>query len=125
MRWTTTLRRKQNAPAATRIPLKKNIILPPLAERHYGAGGSFGRGFGHGGTVKASRNAHTWRVDAFALVLCPSGPHPIRRSWWKAIDAPTAQAIREHFSCSPAALLTPAAIDTGLKELYQTGLFEM
>jgi len=34
-----------------------------------------------------------------------------------------AQAIREHFHGAPAAL-TPAALDTALKELYETGLFE-
>ena len=35
-----------------------------------------------------------------------------------------AQAIREHFHRAPAALLTPAAVDSALKELYETGLFE-
>src|SRR6266853_1344713 len=35
-----------------------------------------------------------------------------------------AQAIREHFHASSDALLTPAAIDAALKELYETGLFE-
>src|SRR5467141_3993444 len=35
-----------------------------------------------------------------------------------------AQAIREHFHASSDALLTPAAIDSALKELYETGLFE-
>src|SRR6266436_6505410 len=35
-----------------------------------------------------------------------------------------AQAIREHFHASSQALLTPAAIDAALKELYETGLFE-
>jgi outer membrane protein insertion porin family len=34
------------------------------------------------------------------------------------------QAIREHFRASSDALLTPAAIDAALKELYETGLFE-
>jgi outer membrane protein insertion porin family len=34
------------------------------------------------------------------------------------------QSIREHFHASPGALLTPAAIDAALKELYETGLFE-
>src|SRR5260370_23985049 len=34
------------------------------------------------------------------------------------------QAIREHFHASSEALLTPAAIDAALKELYETGLFE-
>ena len=33
-----------------------------------------------------------------------------------------AQAIREHFHASSDALLTPAAIDSALKELYETGL---
>src|SRR6266853_3874374 len=35
-----------------------------------------------------------------------------------------AQAIREHFHASSDALLTPAAVDAGLKALYETGLFE-
>src|SRR5260221_156358 len=35
-----------------------------------------------------------------------------------------AQAIREHFHASSEALVTPAAIDAALKELYETGLFE-
>jgi len=35
-----------------------------------------------------------------------------------------AQAIREHFHASSDALVTPAAIDAALKELYETGLFE-
>ena len=35
-----------------------------------------------------------------------------------------AQAIREHFHASPDGVLTPAAIDAALKELYETGLFE-
>src|SRR5260370_41280177 len=34
------------------------------------------------------------------------------------------QAIREHFHASREALLTPAAIDAALKELYETGLFD-
>jgi len=35
-----------------------------------------------------------------------------------------ARAIREHFDKTPAAPLTPAAVDAALKELYATGLFE-
>jgi outer membrane protein insertion porin family len=35
-----------------------------------------------------------------------------------------AQSIRAHFHASPDALVTPAAIDAALKELYETGLFE-
>src|SRR5258708_3826832 len=35
-----------------------------------------------------------------------------------------AQAIREHFHASSDALLTPAAVDTALEELYETGLFD-
>jgi len=35
-----------------------------------------------------------------------------------------AQAIREHFHASSGTLLAPATIDSALKELYETGLFE-
>jgi hypothetical protein len=41
-------------------------------------------------------------------------PHPSRRSWLRAIDAPNAQAIHEHFYASSDPLLTPAAIDSAL-----------
>jgi outer membrane protein insertion porin family len=34
------------------------------------------------------------------------------------------EAIRAHFHKTPAASLTPAAVDSALKELYATGLFE-
>jgi outer membrane protein insertion porin family len=59
-----------------------------------------------------------------ALVLCPSGAASDPSIVVEGNRRTDAQAIREHFHASPAALLTPAAIDTGLKELYQTGLFE-
>jgi hypothetical protein len=59
-----------------------------------------------------------------ALALCRPGAASeptITVEGNRRIDA---QAIREHFHASSDALLTPAAIDSTLKELYQTGLFE-
>ncbi len=59
-----------------------------------------------------------------ALVLCPSGAASDPSIVVEGNRRTDAQAIREHFHASPAALQTPAAIDAALKELYQTGLFQ-
>src|SRR6267142_7245275 len=59
-----------------------------------------------------------------ALVLCPSGAASEPTIVVEGNRRTDAQAIREHFHASSDALLTPAAIDAALKELYETGLFE-
>jgi outer membrane protein insertion porin family len=61
-------------------------------------------------------------LSAMASCCCSAASDPtIEVQGNRRIDA---QAIREHFHAAPDARSGPAAINTALKELYATGLFE-
>src|SRR5260370_14355909 len=68
------------------------------------------------------RTLGAWMLSA--LLLCLPGAASDPSIVVEGNRRTDAQAIREHFHASPAALQTPAAIDAAMKELYQTGLFE-
>ncbi len=63
-------------------------------------------------------------VTLSVLALCETGAASDPTILVEGNQRIDQQAIREHFHGAPAADLTPAAIDSALKELYGTGLFE-
>src|SRR5258705_11718449 len=65
-----------------------------------------------------------WAAEVSVLALCRASAGSQPTIVVEGNRRTSAQAIREHFHASSDALLTPAAIDAALKELYETGLFE-
>jgi outer membrane protein insertion porin family len=65
-----------------------------------------------------------WALSLSALTLCRAGVASELTLTVEGNRRVDEQVIRAHFHSPPDAALTPAAVDTALKELYATGLFE-